>query len=50
MPSCHCLPPAASGPVRTVRKPTRRFSLCANAPLESTASAASDNRNRSRNP
>src|SRR6267154_2463919 len=46
MPSSICRPPAASGPVRTVRKPTRRFSLCAKDSLESTASAASDSKNR----
>src|ERR1700694_4882792 len=31
MPSSICRPPAARGPVRTVRKPTRRFSLWAKA-------------------
>src|SRR5439155_1552105 len=34
MPSSICRPPAASGPVRTVRKPTRRLSLCAKASFD----------------
>src|SRR6266581_535681 len=50
MPSSICRPPAASGPVRTVRKPTRRFSLWAKSSLEAMngtqASAASDRRCR----
>ncbi len=49
MPSSICRPPAASGPVRTVRKPTRRFSLCAQASFKAKAmqkNAANDNGNR----
>src|SRR6266853_1151339 len=50
MPSSICRPPAASGPVRTVRKPTRRFSLWAKRSLEARiatqASATSDRRCR----
>src|SRR6266853_3484934 len=47
MPSSICRPPAASGPVLTVRNPTRRFSPCAKAAFggrnTAQASAADDN-------
>src|SRR5258706_1870457 len=51
MPSLICRPPAASGPERTVRNPTRRFSVCAKAPSSSRDAAqasAADNNGRSR--
>src|SRR5262245_41341143 len=46
MPSSICFPPAASGPVRTVRKPMRRGSFCAKAPPDSAQSAMSESRFR----
>src|SRR5690349_8463951 len=50
MPSSICLPPAASGPVRTVRKPMRIGLLCAAAGRDNgiAAVAASADRNNRR--
>src|SRR5262245_52626111 len=47
MPSSICFPPAASGPVRTVRKPMRIGSPCACAGWDraSAAAAASEDNN-----
>src|SRR3954468_13106827 len=48
IPSSICRPPAASGPVRTLRNPIRIGSLCAEALVERQAAAATARQKRAR--
>src|SRR3954447_3379880 len=48
IPSSICRPPAASGPVRTLRNPIRIGSLCAEALVERQATAATARQKRAR--